>query len=570
MALEELDDPDPVLVAQHWAAAGDPAGFARWALRGAEAARRGDDYATQLTLLRRLIAEWEDDVGRAKLVGATRIEVLLLCALAARFTGDGAFAIGCCDAVLEDEAASRLERAEALTEKAAALVEGGSPTAEVVAWEAIALSQGCPDSIDKARQLAMGSATLANLNPSPEVAKLAADAERLADAVGQDWIRSVTSNTQGCILTATDPDGAWDCFDRSRQAAERNESDQPRLLARYYLNATEALVVAGRYEDAIGMAWEGEDYFERRSLGKSCGPLLAATTAEALLAAGQIDAAGALVRRWLSRMVSARDRWWLLALEVQILLVAGLTHEATDTYDTLCDQLDGATVPDGLSALISQLVASLALVNLPTNEAADICLDAAADAAARDTTRAWPVMVVHDSIGGRWRALWDAEFASFDTLDTKAWDRAATLFRASEGPVTAIADVLLQTSQAHAHNGNVDLARRSWDDAQELIVRHRIHGQEADLHAAANLLGVEKPRPEQSRMGLTRREFEVIRLLAKGMPNRGIADNLYISVRTVDVHVSRILGKLSVNTRGEAVARAIAEGAIEPSELNHQ
>ncbi len=600
-ALEELDDPDPVVVAQHWAAAGDRTGFARWALRGADAARHGDDYATQLTLLRRVIREWEDGVGRANVVGATKTEVLLLCALAARFTGDGAYAVVCCDAVLRDDTASRLQRAGALTEKAAALAELGSPTAESVAWEAVALSQACPDSIDKAQQLAMGSATLANLKPSPEVARIAADAERMATAGGQDWIRSVTSNTHGCILTATDPDGAWEYFDRSRQAAERNESDQPRLLARYYLNATEALVVAGRYEDAISMAWEGDDYFERRSMGKSCGPLLAATAAEALLAAGQIDAASALVRRWLSRTLSARDRWWLLALQVEVFLAAGLTHEANDTYDVLREKMYGATVPDGLSALTAHLVASLALVNLPATDAADICLTAAVDAAAGDKTRAWPVMVlaarairlagnerppnwnaltdslvaqiapVHDSIGGRWRSLWDAEFASFDTLDTKAWERAATLFRASEGPVTTIADVLLRTSQAHAVAGNADSARRAWDDAQELIVRHRIRGQEDDLNATAQLLGVEKPRPEQSRMGLTRREFEVMRLLARGMPNRGIADTLYVSVRTVDVHVSRILGKLSVTTRGAAVAHAIAEGSLTPasSALRH-
>ena len=61
---------------------------------------------------------------------------------------------------------------------------------------------------------------------------------------------------------------------------------------------------------------------------------------------------------------------------------------------------------------------------------------------------------------------------------------------------------------------------------------------------------------EPDRMGLTVRELDVLRLVAAGRSNREIADELFISVKTASVHVSNILGKLGVTSRGEAAAAA--------------
>ncbi|MCT9931916.1 helix-turn-helix transcriptional regulator [Planotetraspora sp. A-T 1434] len=55
---------------------------------------------------------------------------------------------------------------------------------------------------------------------------------------------------------------------------------------------------------------------------------------------------------------------------------------------------------------------------------------------------------------------------------------------------------------------------------------------------------------------LTPRELEVLRLVAAGLSNRDIAGELFISAKTVSVHVSNILPKLGVSTRGEAAAAA--------------
>ncbi|GAA4904054.1 regulatory LuxR family protein [Actinomycetospora succinea] len=62
--------------------------------------------------------------------------------------------------------------------------------------------------------------------------------------------------------------------------------------------------------------------------------------------------------------------------------------------------------------------------------------------------------------------------------------------------------------------------------------------------------------------GLTARQVDVLRLLAEGLTNAGIAARLYISEKTADHHVSAILAKLDVPTRREAAAAARALGVV--------
>lgn len=56
--------------------------------------------------------------------------------------------------------------------------------------------------------------------------------------------------------------------------------------------------------------------------------------------------------------------------------------------------------------------------------------------------------------------------------------------------------------------------------------------------------------------GLTGREVEVLVLVAGGRSNRVIADELYISTKTVARHVSNIFAKLGVSSRAAATAKA--------------
>ncbi len=64
---------------------------------------------------------------------------------------------------------------------------------------------------------------------------------------------------------------------------------------------------------------------------------------------------------------------------------------------------------------------------------------------------------------------------------------------------------------------------------------------------------------------LTLREAEILALLAAGLTNREIAQRLVLSARTVETHVARVTGKLGVNSRARAVARAVALGLVDPT-----
>lgn len=63
---------------------------------------------------------------------------------------------------------------------------------------------------------------------------------------------------------------------------------------------------------------------------------------------------------------------------------------------------------------------------------------------------------------------------------------------------------------------------------------------------------------------LTDREGEVLGLAAQGLTNYEIAQRLYISVRTVEAHLTHVYNKLGVSSRTEAVVRAMQRGWIEP------
>jgi DNA-binding CsgD family transcriptional regulator len=70
------------------------------------------------------------------------------------------------------------------------------------------------------------------------------------------------------------------------------------------------------------------------------------------------------------------------------------------------------------------------------------------------------------------------------------------------------------------------------------------------------------PVAEPVPFGLTRRELDVLGLMATGRTNRQIAKALFISEHTVSIHVSRVLAKLGVNNRVAAAARAHQIGIV--------
>ena len=63
--------------------------------------------------------------------------------------------------------------------------------------------------------------------------------------------------------------------------------------------------------------------------------------------------------------------------------------------------------------------------------------------------------------------------------------------------------------------------------------------------------------------GLTRREVDVLRLAAKGLTTREIADRLYISPKTADRHIQHIYTKIGVSTRAAAALWAMQHAVVQ-------
>jgi DNA-binding CsgD family transcriptional regulator len=108
---------------------------------------------------------------------------------------------------------------------------------------------------------------------------------------------------------------------------------------------------------------------------------------------------------------------------------------------------------------------------------------------------------------------------------------------------------------------------------------------EEALRRSAEVLARSARRALQSRLAeLTERERDVMRLVAKGLPNKLIADQLAISVRTVEVHRARVFDKMEVksavelaNLLRDGLARAAVGGssrgrlaALAPENIVHQ
>jgi DNA-binding CsgD family transcriptional regulator len=134
------------------------------------------------------------------------------------------------------------------------------------------------------------------------------------------------------------------------------------------------------------------------------------------------------------------------------------------------------------------------------------------------------------------------------------WTRAATRWREIGCPYEA--------ALALADADDEDALRQALDDLQALGARPAaaIVARRLRERGARSLPRGPRPSTRENPAGLTPRELEVLRLLAQGLRNGQIAERLVVSERTVGHHVSAILRKLDVRTRGQASAEAVRLG----------
>ena len=120
--------------------------------------------------------------------------------------------------------------------------------------------------------------------------------------------------------------------------------------------------------------------------------------------------------------------------------------------------------------------------------------------------------------------------------------------------------------------GGILVSVLKWTEYRFLIVEHSFEIYGALIAALFAVLGIwlgiklkasrpPAPIPTQANQieiqpqnpGLTRRELEILELIAQGMSNREIAEKLYVSENTVKTHASRVFDKLGAKRRTQAV-----------------
>lgn len=105
-------------------------------------------------------------------------------------------------------------------------------------------------------------------------------------------------------------------------------------------------------------------------------------------------------------------------------------------------------------------------------------------------------------------------------------------------------------------------------DPGELAARLRRLLRRAGVVVNGN--GASPARPDAAQdHRLSPRELEILRLLAEGRSQPEIAARLVISPKTVSTHIQRLLGKLGVHSRAQAVALAYQRGLVEPDVEAH-
>jgi DNA-binding NarL/FixJ family response regulator len=148
------------------------------------------------------------------------------------------------------------------------------------------------------------------------------------------------------------------------------------------------------------------------------------------------------------------------------------------------------------------------------------------------------------------------------------WMRTLDACRQSTDPYL-LAYALLRQAEAAWAAGDREALAPALDEAARLAAglgavpmldKARALARRARLRLGNGSLSEDRGEQGIDAFGLTAREREVLELLAEGRSNPQIAEALFISPKTASVHVSNILGKLRVASRGEAAALAHRHG----------
>ncbi|MFC4056378.1 AAA family ATPase [Actinomadura syzygii] len=569
----------------HW----ERAHNSTWALvaswRAAAEARKSLAYAECLTMLSRVLGLWDQVPDAAERIGADQIKVLQDAATAADQAGEFDRGIKLVNAALR-ELESRGDEPEL---RAGLLELRGRMRYQMALPGFVEDLSAAVDALPVDPPSALRARALSTLGKyvriTTDIAKARQTAEEalsIARALGDPVTIAEALITRFCA----DIDYESDTGLLELEEAAENAGAH-RVLLRHYVIKSHFLEGAGRHEEAAAVAARGKELAREYGVERTQGTFLSINQAEPLVSLGRWDEALAVLNHameqdpavttrtsllvlsgWVSlargdigtararlvlsseimnlkmKWMKTQDYFTMLWLEANILLAEG---DARAALDAVRPVLDHSGLPDDARYAWPTLAVAVAA-----------CADLG-DAAADDLRRVEERAAGLASRGPLQRAhklMFAAELTRVrGVLDRAAWDAAAAAFEAVGNPYHR-ARALFRAAEAAAAGGDHDAATVRLETAAELA---------AGLGAAplGELVADLLRRTRTSRrgdpsapLGLTPREFEVLRLVAQGRSNRDIAGALFISVKTASVHVSNILGKLDVTSRGEAAATA--------------
>ncbi len=383
------------------------------------------------------------------------------------------------------------------------------------------------------------------------------------------------------LASADDIDTAIVCFEQARLAAEL--SSDTRIAVDVAVWESAVLVGAGRYEAAIGVVQRGLRAAQAAFRFEESGPILFVKWAQALTALGRWPEALGVVDDVQLTQLPPLSVAALRLSYAKIALAQGDTEQAQRLAAQAATLLGDGVWAQQYRIQLHVLRTALAMQHGDMEAARAILDQSVADGTAVLTAHpheTWPLLALSarvPQVPAELRALADsmpqtspvaiahsAVFRAHTTGTALDWSTAADAWGALSQPyehaqallaaaesgvaegnrVSAIAALRLAVSRA-TELGAVPIL----DAAQQLALRARLT---VDNPPA----GSPSPNAAPRGFGLTARELDVLRLVAKGMSNRSIATELFISPNTAGVHVSRILTKLGASSRTEAAAIA--------------
>jgi DNA-binding CsgD family transcriptional regulator/tetratricopeptide (TPR) repeat protein len=351
----------------------------------------------------------------------------------------------------------------------------------------------------------------------------------------------------------------------------------------FSIHLAEPLVSLGRWDEAAEVIDRALQLYPPR-LSRSA---LWRLSGDIALARGDLAAAAESVTSIRAVLASTRYRgqhhMLLARLETEVLLVQGRPEGALAAVEDALDRADVLHVPRygwpllvvGARACTAMAAArdgaltatAAAMLERLRAEAGKMAAEGLAQQAhqltfAAEAARAGRALAAtapgEVAQGGDARAAWDQAARAWEAVG-EPYPLAVTLLRSAEAALGAGdrdggATRLRRAAELAQRLGAGPLS----NDIALLARRARIKLGQPGEAVQANVPGPvgQAQIPEPELLGLTARELEVMRLVAAGRSNREIAGELFISVKTASVHVSNILAKLSVTSRGEAAATA--------------